>query len=124
MFVSNLWRYLEENWKGWIERECGLILTRQATGEIYVLRKKGRKRKTVRIRMQVSCIFTSWSKGIREMLFLWLHLRIIMVWGEGSSIFSLSLELEEELSLGHQKPPGLVPLHQIPLGVKGEPLGL
>lgn len=20
-----LWRYLEENWKGWIERECGLI---------------------------------------------------------------------------------------------------
>ena len=34
-----LLRYLEENWKGWTERECRLIRVRQATGEIYVLRK-------------------------------------------------------------------------------------
>lgn len=40
-----LWRYLEENWKGWIERECGLIWVRQTTREIYVLRKKGEEEK-------------------------------------------------------------------------------
>lgn len=85
-------------------------------------RKKGRKRKTMRIGMffstfpclalqycqllQVPCNLTSRSKGIREILFLWPHLRIMMVWGGGGGGISyLPLELEEELILGHQKPP-------------------
>lgn len=38
-------KYLEENWKGWLEKECGFIWFRQATREIYVLRKKGEEKK-------------------------------------------------------------------------------